>query len=524
MSRFFHRRHFLQASLLTAAATAASGTLPAAPAKTDPDVLDIGSGRQLFVDDYLLDVGQSRDVTRTLNPPHSIRRVLTPDQPWEALGFIFYCSVVDDNGTAKLYHGSYDADKKKHFALATSQDGLTWERPRLGLKSYQGNKDNNLLPMGVVEASVMLDPHAPPAKRYRMIYTHHWPDPAKAGVFVASSPDGIAWQSVPERLLPFLPDSQPSLVWDERLKQYVIYLRAWNPVRTVARVAVSDLEKPWPFDASVPPLHVWGKNSIPTISRQLPTVLAPDADDPKNLHFYTSAVCRYPFVPDVYLAFPAGYLLYSGPEWKSRALTTNDGNFDVLFASSRDGIAWNRWRQPYVPAGTRDDVDLQLVSMGPGMVRRGRWLHQYFVGWPYTHGRPTHWDRSPENRAEWLKRDRGGIYCATQRLDGFVSMDASSSEGTLTTRPLTFRGERLWLNIHTAGCGLARVALLQADGSPIAGFAATDCEVINTDAVDHVVSWKRGANVGMLAGTPIRVQVTLRHAKLFALQFAPVRE
>jgi len=31
-----------------------------------------------------------------------VQRVLTPDQPWEALGFIFYCSVVDDGGTKVL--------------------------------------------------------------------------------------------------------------------------------------------------------------------------------------------------------------------------------------------------------------------------------------------------------------------------------------------------------------------------------------------------------------------------------------
>ena len=83
--------------------------------------------RQLFIDDRLLDLAQTRNITRTLNPPESIRKVLTPDQPWEALGFIFYCSVVDDGGAVKLFHGSYDAEKKKHFSLATST-----RRPALG--------------------------------------------------------------------------------------------------------------------------------------------------------------------------------------------------------------------------------------------------------------------------------------------------------------------------------------------------------------------------------------------------------
>jgi len=73
---------------------------------------DIGTGRQLFIDDILVDLAQTRNITRTLNPPESIRRVLTPDQPWNALGFIFHCSMVDDGGAVKPFHGSYDGGRK----------------------------------------------------------------------------------------------------------------------------------------------------------------------------------------------------------------------------------------------------------------------------------------------------------------------------------------------------------------------------------------------------------------------------
>jgi hypothetical protein len=169
--------------------------------------IEIGGDRQLFLDDTLVDLAQTANITRKVNPPESIVRVLTPDRPWEALGFIFYCSAVDDGGAVKLFHGSYDAEKKKHFSLATSSDGLHFERPALGLKAFQGSKDNNILPIEAVEAAVFLDAHAPPEKRYRLLYTKGWPDPAKAGVFVASSNDGVHWASVPERLFPFVPDS-----------------------------------------------------------------------------------------------------------------------------------------------------------------------------------------------------------------------------------------------------------------------------------------------------------------------------
>ena len=521
MNTHWIRGQLLRATFLSAIAMVA---MPAwAQEQIEPRPINIGADRQLFLDDVLVDLAQTRNIIRTLNPPESIRKVLEPDQPWEALGFIFYCSVVDDGGAVKLFHGSYDAEKKKHFSLATSSDGLHWERPPLGLKPFQGSKINNILPVEAVEASVFLDPHAPTEKRYRLVFTKG-SDPATAGLFVASSNDGVHWTSVPERLFPFVPDSQPSAVWDERLQQYAIYLRAWNPGRTVARVAVSDLEAPWPYDASVPPFHVWGKDKIPVPSREIPTVMAADEQDPENLHLYTSAVVKYPFAPNVYFAFPAAFQLYKGADWQARACNTADGTFEVQFAASRDGIAWNRWRQSYVSAGVHEGLDLRMVSMGPGMVRRGRLLYQYFVGCTFTHGRPVVWDKDMENRAEWLKKDRGGIYCATQRVDGFVSMNADNKGGTLTTRPLLFNGDRLCLNLHTAGSGSARVALLGADGNPLPGFTADDCEPISADAIDHEVRWKQGPEVAALSGKPVRVQLTMRNAELYALQFGPAQK
>jgi hypothetical protein len=98
-------------------------------------------------------------------------------------------------------------------------------------------------------------------------------------------------------------------------------------------------------------------------------------------------------------------------------------------------------------------------------------------------------------------------------------MDAPNAGGTLTTRPLLFKGEKLRLNIHTTGGGSARVALLDAQGQSLPGFAAEDCEVIQDDAVDYEVRWKNGPNLKALAGQPVRVQVAMRNAKLYALQF-----
>ena len=375
MNFHWNRRNFLHTGCLGAASLLArvsrAEEIQKSKAEATSSAVEIGDRRQLFIDDALIDAGRTQNVVRRLNAPYQIQRVLKPEQPWEALGFVFYCGVVDDGGVAKLYYSGYDREKKKHSMLATSMDGLNWERPKLGLKAQDGNTANNLLLLNSVEATVFLDPHSPPEKRYRMVYTRGFPDPAKAGVCVASSADGIRWNEFPERCLPFIPDSQPSALWDERLGKYVVYLRAWDPIRTVARVEIADLETAWPYDSSVPPLHVWGKDKIPTLSRELPRVIAYDEQDQPYLQPYTSEVIQYPSAADVYFAFPADFQNFKGPDWKARALTGNDGTFDIGFATSRDGVTWNRWREPYIPIGLYGDLDLRLVSMGFGLLING---------------------------------------------------------------------------------------------------------------------------------------------------------
>lgn len=61
----------------------------------------------------------------------------------------------------------------------------------------------------------------------------------------------------------------------------------------------------------------------------------------------------------------------------------------------------------------------------------------------------------------------------TFRTDGFVSVNAGATGGTLATKPLTFTGASLSLNI--ASRGQTRVELQDAGGKPLPGFALADC-------------------------------------------------
>ncbi|MEM7011779.1 MAG: hypothetical protein AAF585_09875 [Verrucomicrobiota bacterium] len=499
--------------------TLLAAIFPLEPANADDAPVLAAAGRHLLFDDQLIDPDHTRKIETTLTKPYAIERVFRPEQPWEALGFIFYSTVIDHKGTAMLYYGCYDAEKGKHLCLATSKNGQDWTRPSLGLTEFEGSTDNNLFPFEAVEAGVFLDPSAPPEKQFRLLHNCYWPDPAAAGVYLSSSSDGINWIQNETRLFPRVPDSQPSAFFDPKDSRYHIYQRAWTSERkrAISHVKVRDLEKPWPFDETVEPLHIWGTDRVATPSNELPIVMSPDALDAENVHLYTSGAIRYPWASDAYFAFPAAYFHFKGQALEARALDANDGTFDVQIAVSRDGVEWERFREPWVEPDYRDGVALQLVSMTTGMIRRGREIHQFFVGWPYTHNRPVEWDRDPERRAEWIAKDLGGIYRATTRVDGFVARAAGNEEGILTTRELEFEmATRLRLNIDTSGIGYASVAIVGEDGRPLPGYAHKDCELIHADEVDFQVRWQ---NEDLIPAGIYRIEVEMRSARIWAIEF-----
>jgi hypothetical protein len=90
----------------------------------------------------------------------------------------------------------------------------------------------------------------------------------------------------------------------------------------------------------------------------------------------------------------------------------------------------------------------------------------------------------------------------------------------LVTKPLTFTGNRLRLNVDTDAAGCAQVGFLDERGQPIPGYSVQDCVYVNGDAVDYAVEWlEKGQDVSSLAGKTVRVSFELHGAKLYAMQF-----
>jgi len=104
---------------------------------------------------------------------------------------------------------------------------------------------------------------------------------------------------------------------------------------------------------------------------------------------------------------------------------------------------------------------------------------------------------------------------ATLRRDGFASMEAGAGGGTLTTRPVTFNGDRLFVNVN-APQGELRVSVLDGNGETVEGLGADACAALGVDSTGAEVKWSSGTGLAALAGQPCRLQFHLQSGQLFS--------
>lgn len=456
----------------------------------------LGTDRHLFIDRFLVD--KADGITLTVNPPQRKELVIIADKPWERGGITSYCNVFWDESHKqyRLYYVPIHLASNPVFRLcmATSTDGVHWEKPNLGVVEWQGSKENNIVIDGQREGTVMIDPSGSPDKRYVFLSSE-----GKMKTNLFTSPDGIRWTMHPTRISEIHSDSQISTFWDSDLKKYVHYPRIASNGRATGRVETSRMDELWPKD--------------------IPVVLSADDQDPKGVDLYTNSAQKYALARNVYLAFPTPYYHYNEPsrDYLLEPIIKlggkgNDGVIDTQLAVSRDGVNWTRYRTPYVPLYSHEGLDLKIAMVFPGLVYHDGSIEQYFGGYAFTHG-----DEKARTRLQG--RDLGGIFRLEQRIDGFVSADFAYTGGSLTTEPLAFSGDTLTLNVNTSAPGEGRVGILDAEGKPIPGFEMENCEIINGDYLAKAVSWKGKNDVSALAGKPIRLRFEMRGTKLYSFRF-----
>lgn len=447
----------------------------------DKPLGDLTGPWELVLDDHL--VASKDGITRTYHPfkKHPGNPIIVSDQPWEG-GMIRVNGVLPNeagNGY-RMWYSCWAPSKdpeKGHALYALSQDGLRWDKPKLGLNPWMvtGSKENNIIDGG---GWVMHTPDDPdPARRYKSVGSK------ASNYYFKFSPDGINWKSGSRGKI-FSAGDTCRVMWDSLAGKYRGFAKMNATVGGLRRRAVGYSEGT-------------GVESWPALR----LVMAPDDLDDRwvkpgsiqRTHFYVCPVVAY---QNMYLGFLAifraedeeGY--FHGPIF-------------VELVTSRDGVHWLREegdRPPILDCGPAPSWDHGMISVASLLVV-GNEMRLYYAGYDGMH------DYLPFHAA---------IGVATLRKDGFASLDGGDNPGTVTTKRLKGLRGKLRLNCE-AGAGLLQVEVLDAKGGVLPGYRKQECHEPRGDGVDQVVTWLEHDELPA-GDAPLRLRFHLKNTSLYAFK------
>lgn len=472
-------------SLILLALTASIPGTGAAP-------LLISNRLELFVDDYLIDRMENTELK--LHEPCEAGVAIRFDRPWEG-AFCAYITVLRDNDLVRMYYrgSSRTGDGEAHevTCYAESKDGISWQKPSLGLFEVEGTWSNNVVLAGMVPFSHNFSPFldkrsgVPADEKFKALA-----GTLKSGLFGFVSADGIHWRTFREKPLVTKGafDSQNVGFWSEAENTYVIYFRTWSQAnfkgwRTVSRVTSTNFTD-------------WSE----------PVAMEFGAAPPE--HLYTSQTQPYFRAPHIYLATPMRFV----PGRK--ALTDEDAKqlgvvkgyagdcADAVLMSSRGGARYDRTFME------------SLIRPGPDL---GNWASR--AGLTALGIVPTGENEISIYKQNHYAQPSAHLVRYRLRTDGFASVNAPYKGGEFATKELTFTGRELMINFSTSAAGSVRVEIQSADGSPLPGFTLEESIEQIGDSIERILRWKQKADVSELAGKPVRLRFVMRDADLYALRF-----
>ncbi len=482
------------------------------------EATEIGTRLEMFVDDELIDrIGGGASLR--LHSPAMKELALVTDRPWEGNMCGGYKTYFHDRSGFRMYYQAWNGviveeDGKARMQEAPirigyleSDDGINWRRPSLGVVEFEGSTDNNITFDGIGTECKGVHGFAPfkdtnpaclPEARYKALGANAGVWPLK--LYALQSPDGIRWSLMYEEPLAVKGafDSQNLAFWDATRDEYRAYVRDFSAksLRGIRTCTSPDF------------LH-WSE------AEWLAFPGAPEEQ------LYTNQVLPYYRAPHLFLGFPARYVerpwsptIEALPEPAHRRLRARVSErygaaiSDALFMASRDGRTFKRWDEAFIR---------------PGLRPVGSWAYgDCYMGWGMLETRSDVTGAPNElslfaTEGYWRGK-ANAIRRYTLRIDGFVSLHAPLGGGELVTKPFTFSGAALLLNISTSAGGGARVEIETADGCPLEGFGLDDCVEIIGDDLAFPVRWR--GDLRTLVGQPVRLRFVLRDADLYSYRFA----
>lgn len=455
---------------------------PVQPAylKSPPKVIPIDVGRQLFVDDFLI---EQTTLTRTFHRAtyYEQNPVLKPDQLWETKTAPNPCAMVFSDGVwydprDKLYKMWYMGGYVAGTCYATSQDGIHWEKPELDVVP-----GTNLVQQGWRDSSIVWLDHTATDPQHRFKFAYY----ASGRLSLCTSADGIHW-SEPVQSGPT--GDRTTFFYNPFRERWIYSIRAgasgYGRIRRYWEAEKFIQDADW--KAGEPVLWVGADNA-----------------DPKRDDIGTP--------PQLYNLDCVAYeslLLGLFSIWRGQPSDRAKPN-DICLGFSRDGFHWHRPdRRAFIPVSeTQGDWNwANIQSAGGGCLVVGDKLYFYVSG-----------------RAGVPGTRHSGVCStglATLRRDGFASLDAQDSGGMVTTRPVRLQGKHLFVNADVDQ-GELRAEILDENQRVIDPFTAENCVPLTEDSTLVRIHWRGADDLSRLAGQAVRLRFHVKRGRLYSFWVSP---
>ena len=470
-----------------------------------PKVIPIDLGRQLFVDDFLVE--STSGVVRALYKPVKYEgnpvmwRQTKEEDSAQAPGCAMSGGGVWWDPTRRKFRMWYMSGFAGRISYAESPDGVNWERPPVG-----PNGDNVVLPNQTSDTFSVFpgyDTDAPYAN-WRICISPGG-NPTRSVEYVSS--DGVRWRFL--RRTGQHGDCT-TMFRNPFLGKWVWSLRAGWRHRSRIYHAHRDFYAGggWHFPLGRPQTNtvdcaLW----LACDNQDLPRTMG-DGKTYTNSQLYNVDAVPYESVMVGLFKILCGY------ENDIAARVGMPKTTSIHFAYSRDGFHFTRPdRTPAIDesgwgSGAWDSGYVGNISSCFAIKDERLWF--YYVGARgdatqndpprCVYGNGMHWNFS--------------VGVATLRRDGFAGMVADG-RGELVTRPVTFTGAYLFVNAD-ARFGEVAAEVLDEKGEPYAGYSAADCRaLVRTDSTKSALAWK-GGDLSRFAGKPVRFRFKMKVATLFS--------
>ncbi len=487
----------------------------------------IGTRREVCWDEYLMD--RAEGIRVEMHRPEYRGLALTCDKPWEG-NVCGYATVINDDGLVRFYYRASDLtvdeslvpDRRAmrsvpgRFCSAVSTDGgRTFRRIPAGVSAPGLMPGNNcLFSQEMDNFSVFRDdnPDCPPEERYKGLSGICSPADQHLDLYVSA--DGLHFTRKGVLADDGAYDSLNVAFWDPARAQYFLYYRGLHHPgerNDDGKWHEGDVSGEVVRDVRV-------RTSKDFVHWSEPRLISFDPERP-DLQLYTSMMRPYPRAPHVFLGMPTRYTERLGdrqnfphlPAYRTRqALTALEGRSgfamtDCVLMTTRDGFTFRRSEEAFLTPGPECGDNwyygncypacgiLETKSDRPGFPNE----LSLYVGEGY--------------RCTPIRFQRYAV-----RLDGFFSWRGDGSGGRVLTKPVVFDGASLEVNFATSALGSLHIRLCGEDGSPLEGYDSGD---LFGDSVARPVDFDRP--LASLAGTPVRMEISLRDADLYSFRFCP---